>query len=100
METELYSTLEYSPGWYYKKWPGFYNVECYKILSEYSYHPEHFDPAVSMEEGVLEKREEGVEEMKGDQTPEEQTIEEPQEPPPTPIKKRRRVKIKNEEESV
>ena len=99
METELYSTLDYSPGWYYKKWPGFYNVDCYKILSEYSYHPERFDPAVSMEkeDGIEEG---GVEETKGDPAPEEQLIEEPQDPPPAPLKKRRRVKIKNQEESV
>jgi hypothetical protein len=59
MATKLYSTIEYSPGWYYKKWPGFYNEECYKILSEYSHHPERFDP-------TFEAMEEGVEETKGE----------------------------------
>ena len=39
-DLDLYSTIEYSPGWYYKKWPGFYNMECYKVLSHYSLHPE------------------------------------------------------------
>ena len=24
-----------TPGWYYKSFPGFYNVECYKILSQW-----------------------------------------------------------------
>ena len=60
MATDLYSTIEYSPGWYYKKWPGFYNEECYKILSEYSNHPERFDP-------TMEDIEQGVEETKGEE---------------------------------
>ena len=50
MATELYETIEYSPGWYYKRWPGFYNQKCYMILSDYSHHPEKY----VQEEGVEE----------------------------------------------
>jgi hypothetical protein len=55
-DLELYSTIEYSPGWYYKKFPGFYNIECYKILSQYSHHPESFQSS-QMEDGVEESKE-------------------------------------------
>ena len=27
-----FANVEYTPAWYYKKVPGFYNVECYRIL--------------------------------------------------------------------
>ena len=36
MELKLYSTIEYTVGWYYWSYPGFYNIECYKILADYS----------------------------------------------------------------
>ena len=42
MELELYSTIEYTPGWYYTRFPGFYNVECYRILSDYSLNSEKY----------------------------------------------------------
>ena len=42
MELELYSTIEYTAGWYYKHYPGFYNIECYKILSDFSHNPEKY----------------------------------------------------------
>ena len=42
MELDLYSTIEYTPGWYYSKFPGFWNVDCYRILSDYSHHPENY----------------------------------------------------------
>jgi hypothetical protein len=41
-ELHLYSTLPYTPGWYYTKFPGFWNTECYKILSDYSNNPEKY----------------------------------------------------------
>ena len=28
-----FANVEYTPAWYYKKFLGFYNVECYKILA-------------------------------------------------------------------
>ena len=39
MEDDNYDTLcsfgniPYTPAWYYKRFPGFFNVECYKILA-------------------------------------------------------------------
>lgn len=42
MELELYSTIEYTPGWYYTKYPKFWNVECYKVMSDYSHNPEKY----------------------------------------------------------
>ena len=28
-----FANIEYTPAWYYKHFPGFYNVQCYKILA-------------------------------------------------------------------
>jgi hypothetical protein len=53
-DLELYSTIEYSPGWFYKKYPGFYNMECYKILSHYSHFPEQYQ---QQDNGVEETKE-------------------------------------------
>ena len=35
---DLYSfdNIPGTPAWYYKKFPGFYNVECYKILARWN----------------------------------------------------------------
>ena len=30
-----FENLKYSPGWFAKKFPGFYTEECYYILSDY-----------------------------------------------------------------
>ena len=30
-----YDNIRGTAAWYYKKWPGFYNVECYKILEKW-----------------------------------------------------------------
>ena len=30
-----FENLKYSPGWFAKKFPGFYNEECYYLLSDY-----------------------------------------------------------------
>ena len=31
---EPFSTIDYTPAWYYRHFPGFYNVECYNILAD------------------------------------------------------------------
>lgn len=64
-----FHTIKYTPGWYYKKWPGFYNEECYQIMARYSSHPEEFtNPTVPehVENDVEMEQtaENGVEEMK------------------------------------
>ena len=28
-----YGNIDYTPAWYYKHFPGFFNVQCYKILA-------------------------------------------------------------------
>ena len=53
MELELYSTIEYTAGWYYRNFPGFYNIECYKILADYSHNPSKY----IRESGVEESKE-------------------------------------------
>lgn len=28
-----FGNIDYTPAWYYKHFPGFFNVQCYKILA-------------------------------------------------------------------
>ena len=28
-----FGNIEYTPAWYHKHFPGFYNIQCYKILA-------------------------------------------------------------------
>ena len=30
-----FGNIPYTPAWYYKRFPGFFNVECYKILASW-----------------------------------------------------------------
>ena len=30
-----YSNMHYTPAWYWKRFPGFFNVECYRILANW-----------------------------------------------------------------
>ena len=57
-EIEAFSNIRYTPAWHYKKWPGFLNVESYKILAAW-------DRGVRTEEEWL--REQGLEEAKGEE---------------------------------
>ena len=59
----LYSTITYSPGWYYKKWPGFYNMECYKVLAHYSEHPEAYQGVEESKEHEMSVEEEQTQEQ-------------------------------------
>jgi len=54
MEEIAFQNIEYTPAWYYTNFPGFYNVECYNILADYSQHPEKY----------MKEQDEGVEETK------------------------------------
>lgn len=51
-------TIPYSAEWYYKLYPGFYNEECYKIMADYSAHPEkyQFNQIPEGDEGVEETK--------------------------------------------
>ena len=40
--------------WYYKRWPKFYNEECYQILADYTAHPEKY---LGEHDGVEENKE-------------------------------------------
>ena len=54
-DLDTFSNIRYTPAWYYKKWPGFLNVESYKILA-------NWDKGVRTEEEWL--RDQGLEEGK------------------------------------
>ena len=55
-DLDTFSNIRYTPAWYYKKWPGFLNVESYKILAAW-------DKGVRTEEEWA--RDQGMEEGKG-----------------------------------
>ena len=85
---ETFATIEYTPVWYYRHFPGFYNVECYNIFADYSQHPEKYT-----------KDDEGVEETKNIEESEhvitsEESIDEADE------HVNMKCKISNEEEVV
>jgi len=54
-DLDTFSNIRYTPAWYYKKWPGFLNVESYKILA-------NWDKGVRTEEEWA--RDQGMEEGK------------------------------------
>ena len=62
-----FANIEYTPAWYYKRFPGFYNVECYRILAAWTQgvrsESEHENKKRKIESV---EEEEGVEETKGD----------------------------------
>lgn len=35
MDIYFFDTIVGTPGWYYKKFPGFYNVSCYNLLAQW-----------------------------------------------------------------
>ena len=63
-----FSNIEYTPAWYYKKFPGFYNVECYKILAGWrdGVRDENKKRKIECVE-TESQQEEGVEETKGEE---------------------------------
>ena len=61
---DCFSNIQYTPAWYWKNFPGFFNVESYRILAAW-------DKGVRTEEelerqNTLEEEELGVEEEKED----------------------------------
>ena len=57
-DLDTFSNIRYTPAWYYKKWPGFLNVESYKILA-------NWDKGVRTEEEWM--RDQGMEEGKSEE---------------------------------
>ena len=41
-ELEYYSNIEYTAGWYYNHSPKFYNIQCYRIMADFSNNPEKY----------------------------------------------------------
>ena len=59
-----FSNIHYTPAWYWKKFPGFFNVESYRILAAWDKGvrtEEELERQNTLEEEVL-----GVEEEKED----------------------------------
>ena len=52
---DCFSNIEYTPAWYWKKFPGFFNVECYKILAAWDQgvRTEEVERQVSLESDAL-----------------------------------------------
>ena len=57
MDTEPFASIEYTPAWYSKHFPGFYNIECYNILADYSKNPEKY---ATFDDGVEEQKQKDV----------------------------------------
>ena len=62
MEDDNYDSLctfhniPHTPAWYYKRYPGFFNVECYKILSQWEGGvPPKEEEQISTEDIVIEE---------------------------------------------
>ena len=53
-----YSNMHYTPAWYWKRFPGFFNVECYRILA-------NWEGGVP-DDDILPVSEEEVEELQSD----------------------------------
>ena len=50
-----FSNIPYTPAWYYKRFPGFFNVECYRILAQWDGGvPSLKEEPISTEDVVLE----------------------------------------------
>jgi hypothetical protein len=56
-----FDNIRYTPAWYYKNYPGFYNVECYRILANWE-HGIRVDE--EKEQDQMDTLDEGVEESK------------------------------------
>ena len=58
-DLSAFSNIHHTPAWYWKRWPGFFNVESYEILAKW-------DKGVRSEEEWLRDQELecGVEECK------------------------------------
>ena len=63
-ELATFGNIKYTPAWYYRQYPGFYNIECYKVLAKHAFQQQQ-QPLE--EEPVMEVEEEpvmGTEEQK------------------------------------
>ena len=58
--TRIVGTAE----WYYKRWPKFYNDECYQILADFTAHPEKYLKDNKEEEECVEEKKDSYMETK------------------------------------
>ena len=73
-----FENLKYSPGWFAKKFPGFYNEECYYILSDYFLNKTTERTGVKRTlDDLYQDDEQGVEETKDVLPTELDTIDQP-----------------------
>jgi len=48
---DAFEELRYTPAWYYKHFPGFWNLGCYEVLAKHSLQPvEDMQPMQEEEE--------------------------------------------------
>ena len=87
-DLETFSNIRYTPAWYYKKWPGFLNLESYQILAAW-------DKGVRTEAGWL--RDQGMEEEKGGEPEEIQFMLETDTDVEVQNKKRKQLSVYLEE---
>lgn len=60
-----FENLKYTPGWFAKKFPGFYNEECYYILSDYFLNKTTERTGIKRSlDDLYDDNEQGVEETK------------------------------------
>ena len=62
-----YANIKYTPAWYYKEFPGFFNVESYRILANWQQGvrtEEQYEADMKESLAPVSEEEDGVEEMK------------------------------------
>ena len=50
-----FGNIPHTPAWYYKRYPGFFNVKCYKILAAWNGGVPAREEVVSTEDVVLQE---------------------------------------------
>jgi hypothetical protein len=59
-----FKNIPLTPAWYYDRFPGFYNVECYRILANWTGGVRSEEQIKEEEEEVMKFSADGVEEEK------------------------------------
>ena len=63
-----YSNMHYTPAWYWKRFPGFFNVECYRILASWEGGVPD-DTILPVSEEVTEERQSDLKRRKIEEPP-------------------------------
>ena len=59
-----FENIRHTPAWYYKRFPGFFNVECYRILANWDQGIRDSEEEQDSLQFQMEDIDEGVEESK------------------------------------